>query len=180
MLAGVRKREIIFWRVVGGVHRCLPSNGDHRNVSAYRLWPGPCPISRGTRAAEWPRRDCYRWPEAVAKVRGRRLHGRYRCLEKRPDQCQVPAPCARLPLARPADLSCLFFLEISGHWPGGCFRSAPRSASPDPTPIRFMIDMASTIAISSGLTRSAGKYMTLPDIGVGACGRKTLTHKSVS
>jgi hypothetical protein len=28
----------------------------------------------------------------------------------------------------------------------------------------------------SGRIRSAGRYMTLPDIGVGACGRNTLTQ----
>ena len=31
--------------------------------------------------------------------------------------------------------------------------------------MRFMIAMASTIEMLSGRTRSAGKYMTLPDIG---------------
>ena len=42
--------------------------------------------------------------------------------------------------------------------------------------MRFMIVMASSIVMLSGRTRSAGKYMTLPDIGVGACGRKTLAQ----
>jgi hypothetical protein len=33
--------------------------------------------------------------------------------------------------------------------------------------------MASTIVMFNGRTRAAGKYMTLPDIGIGACGRNT-------
>ena len=40
--------------------------------------------------------------------------------------------------------------------------------------MRLMIAMASTMVMSSGRTRPAGRYMTLPDIGVGAWGRKTL------
>jgi hypothetical protein len=42
-------------------------------------------------------------------------------------------------------------------------------------PMRFTIDIASTIVMANMRTRSAGKYITLPDIGVGACGRKTVT-----
>jgi hypothetical protein len=38
-------------------------------------------------------------------------------------------------------------------------------------PMRFTIDMASTIVIDNRRTRSAGKYITLPEIGVGACGK---------
>jgi hypothetical protein len=42
--------------------------------------------------------------------------------------------------------------------------------------MRFTIDIASTIVMANMRTLSAGKYIiTLPDIGVGACGRKTVT-----
>jgi hypothetical protein len=36
--------------------------------------------------------------------------------------------------------------------------------------MRFAIAMACTIVMRNGRTRSAGKYITFPDIGVGACG----------
>ena len=35
--------------------------------------------------------------------------------------------------------------------------------------MRFTIDMAWAIGMPKGRTRSAGRYITLPDIGVGAC-----------
>ena len=60
--------------------------------------------------------------------------------------------------------------------PAGSLRSAPRRASADPTPMCFTIAMAWTIVMSKGRTRSAGRYITLPDIGVGACGRNTVTQ----
>ena len=40
----------------------------------------------------------------------------------------------------------------------------------------FTIDMAWTIVMSSGRTRLAGMYITLPDMGVGACGKNTVTQ----
>jgi hypothetical protein len=40
----------------------------------------------------------------------------------------------------------------------------------------FTIAMAWTIVMPNGRTRSAGRYITLPDIGVGACGRNTVTQ----
>jgi hypothetical protein len=58
----------------------------------------------------------------------------------------------------------------------GNLRSTPRRAAPDPTPMAFTIDMAWTIVMSSGRTRSAGMYITLPDMGDGACGKNATTQ----
>src|SRR6188508_2854461 len=52
--------------------------------------------------------------------------------------------------------------------PAGSVRSAPRRTLADPTPISFTIAMAWAIVMPNGRTRSAGRYITLPDIGVGA------------
>jgi hypothetical protein len=43
-------------------------------------------------------------------------------------------------------------------------------------PMRFTIAMAWTIVIPGGRTQSAGRYITLPDMGVGACGRNMATQ----
>jgi hypothetical protein len=42
--------------------------------------------------------------------------------------------------------------------------------------MRFTIAMAWIIVMRSGRTRSAGRYITLPDMGMGACGRNTATQ----
>jgi hypothetical protein len=44
--------------------------------------------------------------------------------------------------------------------------------------MRLMIAMASTMVMSSGRTRPAGRYMTLPDIGVGAWAERHSTSRS--
>ena len=76
------------------------------------------------------------------------------------------------------DLSVCPLMTQSGHnirrefahnyAPAGSVRSAPRRTLADPTPIRFTIAMAWAIVMPNGRTRSAGRYITLPDIGVGA------------
>ena len=47
----------------------------------------------------------------------------------------------------------------------GNLRSTPRRAAPDPTPMAFTIDMAWTIVMSSGRTRSHGIYITCSVLG---------------
>src|SRR6185295_4867964 len=54
----------------------------------------------------------------------------------------------------------------------GSARSTLRSALADPEPMCFTTLIASIIVMSKSRTRFAGRYMMLPDIGVGACGNR--------
>jgi hypothetical protein len=58
----------------------------------------------------------------------------------------------------------------------GSLRSTPRRAVADPTPIAFTSDMAWTIVMFSGRTRPVGRYIRLPDIGVGVARRSLRVH----
>src|SRR5262249_54882728 len=58
----------------------------------------------------------------------------------------------------------------------GSVKSTWPKASADPRPMRFTIAMVCAIVIVSGRTLSSGRYIALPERGVGACGRNTATQ----
>ena len=82
-------------------------------------------------------------------------------------------------IPRAAAVSCRRGTAPRHFLPGGSGRRLEEPA-PDPTPMRSMIAMASTMVRSSGRTRSAVRYITLPTSVSAPCAGRRSTSRSSS